>query len=99
MRRFFKDNGLTIAVSALFIISLVGHAIAGHLHYNADREAHGGSAATMGAYLHTGHFVESVFENWESEFLQMGLYVFLTAFLVQRGSAESNFGSACSASR
>jgi hypothetical protein len=28
-------------------------------------------------------------ENWESEFLQMGLYVALTAFLLQRGSAES----------
>jgi hypothetical protein len=30
-----------------------------------------------------------VFENWESELLQMGMYVLLTAFLVQRGSAES----------
>jgi hypothetical protein len=33
--------------------------------------------------------MESVFENWESEFLQMGGYVLLTAYLVQRGSAES----------
>jgi hypothetical protein len=30
-----------------------------------------------------------VFENWESEFLQMAAYVILTAFLFQRGSAES----------
>jgi len=30
-----------------------------------------------------------VFENWESEFLQMGAYVLLTAFLVQKGSPES----------
>jgi len=29
------------------------------------------------------------FENWESEFLQMGMYVVLTAFLFQRGSSES----------
>jgi hypothetical protein len=33
--------------------------------------------------------VEATFENWESEFLQMGSYVVLTALLVQRGSAES----------
>jgi Domain of unknown function (DUF6766) len=26
----------------------------------------------------TGHFVEATFENWESEFLQMGAYVVLT---------------------
>jgi hypothetical protein len=30
-----------------------------------------------------------VFENWESEFLQMAIYVIFTAFLFQRGSAES----------
>jgi hypothetical protein len=29
-------------------------------------------------------------ENWESEFLQMGMYVMLTTFLYQKGSAESN---------
>jgi len=29
-----------------------------------------------------------VFENLESEFLQMGVYVLLTAWLVQKGSAE-----------
>ena len=28
-------------------------------------------------------------ENWESEFLQMFLFIALTAFLYQRGSAES----------
>jgi len=35
------------------------------------------------------YFVEATFENWESEFLQMAMYVVLTAFLVQRGSSES----------
>ena len=40
-------------------------------------------------YLATGDFVEATFENWESEFLQMGMYVVLTAFLYQKGSSES----------
>jgi hypothetical protein len=39
--------------------------------------------------LRTGDFVEATFENWESEFLQMGMYVVLTAFLFQKGSSES----------
>lgn len=33
--------------------------------------------------------MSKLFENWESEFLQMASYVVLTAMLVQRGSAES----------
>ena len=37
----------------------------------------------------SGHFVEATAENWESEFLQMSGYVFLTSLLFQRGSPES----------
>jgi hypothetical protein len=33
--------------------------------------------------------VEAVFENWESEFLQMAAFVVLTAYLYQKGSPES----------
>lgn len=33
--------------------------------------------------------MQATFENWESEFLQMGMYVLLTVSLRQRGSAES----------
>ena len=40
-------------------------------------------------YLTSGDFYEAVFENWESEFLQMGSYVVLTVFLFQKGSSES----------
>jgi hypothetical protein len=40
-------------------------------------------------YLQSGHFGEAVFENWESEFLQMAAYVVLTVWLRQKGSSES----------
>ena len=40
-------------------------------------------------YLHSGHLLEATFENWESEFLQMGVYVVLTIWLRQKGSPES----------
>ena len=40
-------------------------------------------------YLQSGAFLSALFENWESEFLQMAAYVMLTAVLFQRGSAES----------
>ncbi|WP_317167807.1 DUF6766 family protein [Spirosoma sp. KUDC1026] len=31
------------------------------------------TAARLSTYLTSGHCIEAVFENWESEFLQMGL--------------------------
>jgi hypothetical protein len=89
MRRFLKDNGLSLLVLGFFLATLLGQTLTGRAAYNHEQEDHGEPPVAVAAYLRTGHFAEAVFENWESEFLQMGLYVFLTAFLVQRGSAES----------
>ena len=90
MRRFLRDNGLTLVFLALFFTTfLVGQTISGHRDYNSEQKDHQEETVSMGEYLGTGHFREATFENWESEFLQMGSYVFLTAFLIQRGSAES----------
>jgi hypothetical protein len=50
---------------------------------------HGAEQVAFGTYLISGDFLSAVFENWESEFLQMSAYVVLTAHLFQRGSAES----------
>lgn len=74
---------------ALFLIFLVGQSITGFEQYNEEQTEHQQHVITYGEYLGSAHFVEAVFENWESEFLQMSMYVLLTVFLVQRGSAES----------
>ncbi len=76
-------------MASLFLLSFVGHAVSGWKTFNQEQKSHYGEVIGFGAYLKTGSFGESVFENWESEFLQMGCYVALTACLVQRGSAES----------
>jgi hypothetical protein len=89
MRRSLRDNGLSIVVFALFFVFVVGQSIAGFLDYNSTEKEHGRPPVGYIEYLRSGDFVEAVFENWESEFLQMGLYVVLTVFLYQKGSAES----------
>ena len=89
MRRFLRENDLTLVMFALFALSLIGQGVAGFHVYN-DGQVELGKPDVGGAeYLRTGHFVEAVFENWESEFLQMGMYVLLTVFLYQKGSAVS----------
>jgi hypothetical protein len=89
MRRVLHEHGLTVALLGLFLFSIVGQSLAGKATYDDELRDHGQASVGYLQYLATGHFVEAVFENWESEFLQMGVYVFLTAFLRQKGSAES----------
>ena len=89
MRRFIRDNGLTLILFGLFLFSLIGQYFAGYYEYNSDRQAHGKLEVGYVEYFGEGHFIEAVFENWESEFLQMGMCVMLTIFLFQKGSPES----------
>ena len=41
-RRFLRDNGLSLTVFALFLITVVGQALTGLHEHNADQQAHGG---------------------------------------------------------
>ena len=84
MMRFLKDNSLTLVLTGAFLASLIAMAIAGWLSNNEELAAHGQAAIGFLAYGLSGQFVSAVFENWESEFLQMSFYVVLTAFLFQR---------------
>ena len=87
-RAFLRDNGLTIALSALFILSIAAMGLTGWKAHNTVLLEHGTAPLGLLSYLRSGDFASAVFENWESEFLQMAAYVILTAFLFQRGSAE-----------
>jgi hypothetical protein len=79
VKTFFRDNGLTIALVALFLFSALGMIWSGHSAYNEELQHHGLPAIGLLAYLTSGDFLSALFENWESEFLQMSAYVILTA--------------------
>jgi Domain of unknown function (DUF6766) len=85
----FKRNGLSIVFMSLFLIALAGQVATGWGEHNQDEQAHGRPPLSFTAYLGSGHFWEATGENWESEFLQMAMFVLLTTRLYQKGSAES----------
>lgn len=87
--KVLRDNGLTIVLLLATLATLAGMLATGLSVYNENLAHHGAQAVSFGDYVTTGHFLSALFENWESEFLQMSAYVVLTAFLFQRGSAES----------
>ncbi len=84
-----RDRLLTLVLMAMFLLSLVGQLVSGLREYNDTQEEHGQPSLAMTEYLATGHPYEALFENWESEFLQMAVFVLLTTFLIQKGSPES----------
>lgn len=89
MNMLWRNNSLSIVLGSLFLASMVGQILTGWYESNADAKTHGAPLLDLAAYLTSGHFWEATGENWESEFLQMGMFVVLTCKLRQRGSAES----------
>ena len=89
MRRVLRDNALSLTMFGLFVVFLVLQSFAGYRNNNNENEEHGQPPESYTEYLTSGAFVEATFENWESEFLQMGVYVLFTAWLIQKGSPES----------
>ena len=90
MKKWIREQSLSVVLFALFLIFWAAQSVTGYLSYNQDQQEHGGQQVNYMHYLKTGHFIEGTFENWESEYLQMSAYVVLTAFLVQKGAADSN---------
>jgi hypothetical protein len=85
----WRRNGLSLVLVVLFLAFLLAQVATGHAVSNEERLLDGLPAEDLATYLVSGHFISSTFENWESEFLQMGMYVLLTVWLRQKGSAES----------
>lgn len=89
MVKLLREHGLAFTMFGIFAATLIGLSFVGWDTYNQEQADHGEATVGFVAYLGTPNFGEAVFENWESEFLQMGAYVLLTALLFSRGSAES----------
>ncbi|MEU6805430.1 DUF6766 family protein [Streptomyces neyagawaensis] len=89
VRRFLRDNGLGLTFLTLFALAVIGQAFAGHADFNNQLAAEDLQEITLGEYMTSSDFAVDLMENWQSEYLQFFLFLFLTVWLVQRGSPES----------
>jgi uncharacterized protein DUF6766 len=87
--RTLRNHSLSLLFLAMFLASLIGQAIAGHADFNNDQIAHMGDAISFWRYVTSSSFAQAVMENWQSEYLQFTSYIFLTVWVVQKGSPES----------
>jgi uncharacterized protein DUF6766 len=89
VRTFIRDNSLSLAMFGCFGVFVVALSVVGLVEENRGLAEHGQPTIGYIDYIHSDSFVEAVFENWESEFLQMAAFVVLTALLRQRGAPDS----------
>ena len=89
MKRFLRDNGLSLFFGTIFLLALFGQAVSGLALYNEDQLSSGADPVSFWAYVTSSSFGVDVAENWQSEYLQFFLMIVVTVWLVQRGSTES----------
>ncbi|MEV4749298.1 DUF6766 family protein [Streptosporangium sp. NPDC049248] len=89
MRRFVRDNSLSLFFLIAFLLALAGQSVAGNADANARRLSEGSAPISWPAYVTSSDFAVDVAENWQSEYLQFLLFILVTVWLVQRGSPES----------
>jgi hypothetical protein len=89
VKRFLRDNGLSLFFAAIFLLALFGQAVSGLARYNQDQLSSGADPVSFWAYVTSSSFAVDVAENWQSEYLQFFLMIVVTVWLVQRGSTES----------
>jgi uncharacterized protein (DUF486 family) len=89
VRRFLRENSLTLVFLGLFLASLIGQALVGHADFNHEQVGHQDETMSLWRFVTSTAYWVDVTENWQSEYLQFTLFIFGTVWLVQRGSPES----------
>jgi len=65
-----------------------GQFFCGWQEYNNERRERGLGPVDASGYLVSPHFLEATTENWESEFLQMFVYIVFTVVLYPQALRE-----------
>ena len=89
MRRVWHNYGLSITLALLFVFSWTLQTWMGWNEFVSEQEQLGQPAEPFGDDGYFWRWGQATFENWQSEFLQVFVFIVLTTFLVHRKSHES----------
>jgi hypothetical protein len=88
-RRWLYENSLVIAMTFCFFGSWVGQSVTDWRAYNHDQLDHEQPTIGYGEYWANSDFWDRSLQNWQSEFLAIGVMAAFTIYMRQRGSPES----------
>jgi hypothetical protein len=89
MKQMWRDYGLSITLIGLFLISWTLQTWMGWTEFVSEQQQQGLVAQAFGPDGYFWRWGQATFENWQSEFLQVFIFVVLTTFLIHRRSHES----------
>ena len=89
MKRFLRENSLSLFFLTIFLLAVVVQAFVGHADFNNEQLDHQNEPISLLRYVTSSSFAVDVTENWQSEHLQFTLMVLAAVWLVQKGSTES----------
>lgn len=87
-RRLF-EHSLGLAMLFCFIGSWVGQSVTDWRAFNHDQADHMSQPISYGEYWVNADFWDRSLQNWQSEFLAIGVMAVFAIYLRERGSAES----------
>jgi hypothetical protein len=88
-KRRLYENSLGLAMLFCFLSSWLLQSVTDWRAFNHDQLDHDGSPISWGKYWVNPDFWDRSLQNWQSEFLAIGVMAVFTIHLRQRGSPES----------
>jgi hypothetical protein len=89
LRTRLYENSLLITMLSIFLATWLAQSLNQWRTFNEERQEHAGTTVSWGRYLVDPDFWEQTLQNWQSEFLAVGVMAVFTIYLRQRGSPES----------
>jgi hypothetical protein len=89
MRRLWHDYGLSITLAVMFTLAWGLQTWTGWNQFVSVQQQHGETAQAFGDGGYFWSWGQATFENWQSEFLQIFVFIVLTTFLIHKKSHES----------
>jgi len=85
----WRNYGLSLTLAVMFMAAWALQTWTGWVEFVSEQAGRGQPAQAFGPDGYIWSWAQSTFENWQSEFLQVFVFIVLTTFLVHRHSHES----------
>jgi Domain of unknown function (DUF6766) len=89
LKRRLYENSLLITMTSIFFATWAAQSLNNWRMFNDEQREHADLTVSWSRYLLEPDFWEKTVQNWQSEFLAVGVMVVFTIYLRQRGSPES----------